>query len=55
MSQLALPLDHLERVFGRDLRNNGWEVDVPAPANDDAMFDSLDPGFLLSLLKRGRK
>ena len=55
MSNMALPMDHLERVFGRDMHGNGWEVDVPAPANDDDMIGSLDPGFLLTLLKRGRK
>ena len=48
----TLPEDHLDRLFGRDLRSAGWQVDVPAPANDDDLINIVDPSFILSLLKR---
>jgi hypothetical protein len=36
---------HLERLFGRDLTRGGWVVDIPAPANDDAMMELIDPAL----------
>lgn len=54
-ASLPLPADHLERLFGRDLTSNGWQVDVPAAANDDDWVDIVDPSFLLSILKRNKR
>ena len=55
MLKEALPQDHLERLFGRDLRAGGWEIDVPVAANDDFARGRLDPMLLLSLAKRGKR
>lgn len=51
-----LPPDHLDRLFGRDLRADGWEIDLPIAANDDIDHGKrLDAMLLLSLAKRGNR
>lgn len=54
-ASMALPADHLERLFGRDLTRNGWQVELPTAANDDDWIDIVDPSFLLSILKRNKR
>ncbi len=53
--QMPLPGDHLDRLFGRNMQYSGWTVDIPAPANDDAMLINIDPALLLSMFKRGNR
>ena len=55
MLKETLPHDHLERLFGRDLHSNGWQIDVPAAANDDMASADLNPMLLLSLAKRRKR
>lgn len=50
-----LPHDHLERLFGQDIRSKGWQITMPIAANDDLISDELNPMLLLSLAKRGRR
>jgi|TARA_R100001163_G_scaffold62048_1_gene52494 hypothetical protein len=53
--QMPLPKDHLDRLFGRDMQYSAWQIDVPAPANDDAMISAMDAAILSSLLKRSKR
>lgn len=55
MTAEILPEDHLERLFGRDLKGIGWTVEFPEPANDDILLNAVDPAILNSLLKRRKR
>lgn len=52
LSDAMLPVDHLERLFGRDMHRSGWQIDIQSPANDDTLQRSIDPAMVLKLLKR---
>ncbi len=52
MTAAMLPKDHLERVFGRDMHGNGWEIEVPDAANDDKVYLEVDAAELLKRVRR---
>jgi hypothetical protein len=55
MNPMTLPIDHLTRVFGRDMTRDAWTVEAPFAANDDELLRAVDPAFLMAMKKRGRR
>jgi hypothetical protein len=56
LEPLAGELQGIDRVFGRDVRSQGWVVDltcIGADAEDDDFDDSPDPAIIWVM--RGRR